>query len=205
MVNHEPEEQDIDVDVTNDENTDNDATELVDEEARSADKIKQQRQKIAALEQDKQALQDELQRNRADFLNAKRRLEEERARDRIRFQKEHVERLLPLCDSFQMAMQDTEAWEKTDSSWRKGVEGIHTQLQQILQSYGVQALDPVGDTFDPVRHEAVGTEPVTDEREHDTVISVLQRGYEMTLPDGTTELIRPARVTTGTIEESASS
>lgn len=203
MVNHEPEEKDIDLEVTNDSNPDSDITELVEEEARSDDKIKQQRQKITTLEQEKQALQDELQRNRADFLNAKRRLEEERARDRVRFQKEHVERLLPLCDSFQMAMQDTEAWEKTDSSWRKGVEAIHAQLQQILQSYDVRALDPVGDTFDPLRHEAVGTEPVRDTSQHDTVVSVLQRGYEMTLPDGSTELIRPARVTTGSTEGTA--
>ena len=202
MVNHEPEaHDDVELEVTNEENSTRDESELADEEARYSDKVRQQREKIRTLEQEKKQLQDEVQRTRADFLNAKRRLEEERARDHIRHQKAHGDRLLPLCDSFQMAMQDTEAWEKTDPSWRKGVEAIHAQLQQILNAYGVHAIDPVGDAFDPIRHEAVSTEPVEQADQHDTVVAVLQRGYELRLPDEGTELIRPARVVTGVYHE----
>jgi molecular chaperone GrpE len=99
-----------------------------------------------------------------------------------------------------MAMSDTEAWEKADSSWRKGIEGIHAQLQNILKDAGVSALNPVGEPFDPNKHEAVGTEEVTDKKLDDTVVSVMQNGYEITL-DGKTEIIRPARVTTGAYTE----
>lgn len=198
MVNEHKEENEVEVEVTN-EVPDTDDTELVDEEEQSAEKIKKQRETIARLEGEKQDLQDELQRTKADFLNARKRLEDERARDRVRSQKQFVEDLLPLCDSFQMAMNDRAAWEKADPSWRKGVEGIHSQLLRLLETYGVTALDPSGEPFDPHRHEAIGTETVEDEALQDTVISVVQRGYEMRHGE-TTELIRPARVTTGTIE-----
>jgi len=198
MVNEHKEELAGDVEVTNEvpETTD---TELVDEEERSAEKIKKQRETIARLEEEKRDLQDELQRMKADFLNARKRLEDDRTRDRMRSQKQFVEDLLPLCDSFQMAMNDQAAWEKADASWRKGVEGIHSQLMRLLETYGVTPLDPHGEPFDPHRHEAIGTEAVAEKHLQDTVVSVVQRGYEMRIGD-TSELVRPARVTTGTIE-----
>lgn len=201
MVNEHNEEHDVDLEVTNEENPEIEESELVEEEARSSDKLKQQREKIAALNEEKQALQDELQRTKADFLNAKRRLEEEKVRDRQRTKVQFVEDLLPLCDSFQMAMQDKEAWEKADEAWRKGVEGIHGQLQRILNDYGVRAVDPVGEPFDPQQHEAIGTEVVDDAAKQDTIVSVVQRGYEMQTGGETTTLIRPARVTTGVLEQ----
>lgn len=201
MVNEQKNEnQDDEIEVTNDENPEVDEPELVDVEEKSGDKIKRLREKIDRLEEEKKALLDESQRAKADFLNARRRLEEERKNDRLRYQKQHIEELLPLCDSFQMAMQDKETWEKADASWRKGIEGIHTQLMRLLESYGVTAIDPVGDTFDPHKHEAIGTEEVEDASRQDTVVSVVQKGYEMHVGD-TAEIIRPARVTTGTLKD----
>lgn len=198
MVNENKNESD-DVEVTNDEYNEIEDTDLAEEEERSADKIKKQRDTIARLKEEKQTLQDDLQRTKAEFLNARKRLEDERARDRVRSAKRHVEELLPLCDSFQMAMNNQEVWEKADESWRKGIEGIYTQLKRILDSYQVTELNPVGDAFNPHTHEAIGTEVVTDEKLQDTIVSVVQRGYEIKVGD-TTELIRPARVTTGVIE-----
>ena len=179
-----------------DENIETQEPELEDVEELSNTKMKDLREKIARLDTEKKELLEESQRTRAEFLNAKRRLEEERAQDRKRAQRQHAEELLPLCDSFQMAMSNTEVWEKADKSWRTGVEGINMQLMNILNSYGVKAVDPTGDAFDPQKHEAVGTEEVTDKKLADTVVSVVQRGYEMT-QDGDTYMIRPARVTTG--------
>lgn len=197
MVNEKNEEHDVELDVTNDEQMDIDEPELAEIEEQSSAKMKKLRDTINRLEEEKKTLLDETGRVKADFLNARKRLEEDRSRDRIRHQKQHIENLLPLCDSFQMAMQDRDAWEKADEAWRKGVEGIHTQLTRLLDSYGVTALDPIGESFDPHRHEAIGTEEVEDEQLQDTVVSVVQRGYEMRIGDAT-ELIRPARVTIGT-------
>lgn len=186
---------DIEIDVTNEENSDTEELELEEIEGRKDDKIKQLRHKLEAAEEEKRQSQDELQRAKADFLNAKRRIEEERSNDRLRNQKQHIEELLPLCDSFHMAISNKEAWEKADKSWRVGIEGIYAQLMRILKDAGVEVIDPTGEPFDPTKHEAVGTEPVNDKKLEDTVVSVLQYGYEITL-DGKTELIRPARVTT---------
>jgi len=181
-----------------DENSEATEPELEDVEELSNTKMKDLREKIARLDTEKKDILEESHRSRAEFLNAKRRLEEERLQDRKRSQQQFAQELLPLCDSFQMAMGNTEVWEKADKSWRTGVEGINMQLMNILSAYGVKPVDPTGEVFDPQKHEAVGTEAVTDKKLEDTIVSVVQRGYEMT-QDGDTHLIRPARVTTGIV------
>lgn len=196
MVYMNNDEHNIEVESTNETESELEDVELIDEEERSGDKVKQLRDKLRHCEEEKKLAQDDLQRARADFLNARKRLEDERSRDRIRYRIQHVEELLPLCDSFAMAMSNQAAWEKADEAWRKGVEGIYAQLQRILESYNVKAINPKGKPFDPHRDEAVGTEVVTDEALVDTVVTVLQSGYEMHTGD-TTEIIRHARVTIG--------
>jgi molecular chaperone GrpE len=200
MVYINNDETEIEVETTNDEDIDLEETELIDLEEKSGDRIKKLREKLSHCEDEKKQLQDDLQRTRADFLNARKRLEEERARDRIRHRKEHVEELLPLCDSFEMAMSNKDVWEKADEIWRKGIEGISNQLMRLLNSYGVKVIEPKGEPFDPYRDEAVGTEVVGDEKLVDTVVSVLQRGYEIQVGE-TTEVIRHARVTIGRLED----
>ncbi|NCN11749.1 nucleotide exchange factor GrpE [Candidatus Kaiserbacteria bacterium] len=199
MVYMKNNESELEIETTNDDTIELEETELIDEEEKSNDKLKKLREKVAQCEDEKKQLLDDLQRSRADFLNARKRLEEERARDHIRQRKAHVEELLPLCDSFEMAMSNKEAWEKTDEIWRKGIEGINNQLMRLLESYDVKVIDPKGTSFDPYRDEAVGTEVVEDEKLVDTIVTVLQRGYELQVDD-TTEVIRHARVTTGVLK-----
>jgi molecular chaperone GrpE len=201
MVNMKHENNDdIEVNNTNDEDTGFEDIELENAEATSKDKQKQLREKLATCEEEKKKILDDSQLAKADFLNAKKRIEEERIRDRERSKIRHMEELLPLCDSFQMAMSDKDAWAKADETWRKGIEGIHLQLKRILDTNEVTEVIPEGETFDPYKHEAVGTEEVEDAEKQDVVISVVQRGYEMTIA-GKTETIRPARVTTGIVKE----
>jgi molecular chaperone GrpE len=174
--------------------------ELEDLEDAGADKLKQMRQKLARVDEEKKQILEAAQLEKADFLNARKRLEGERALDKVRFTKKHIEALLPLADSFEMARADKEAWEKADATWRKGIEGIHTQLQSLIGSYGVTVIDPLHEPFDPYKHEAIGMTNVDDKKLHDTVTTVLQKGYEIDV-NGTMEVIRPARVTTGNYTE----
>lgn len=199
MVN-EKDMSEMEFEVTDEEHHNADDVEIAEEEHASADKIKQLRQKLQTCDEEKRHILEQAQRERADFLNARKRLETERQSDKLRFTKKHAVALLPLCDSFEMAMKDKDAWEKADVSWRKGIDGIYTQLKRLLESYGVHEIDSEGQAFDPRKHEAMGTTPVTDTHKQDTVVSVLQRGYEITL-DGMTEVIRPARVTIGEYTE----
>ena len=159
------------------------------------------RDKLKVCEAEKREILEESQRTKADFLNAKRRLEEERKRDRERGTISHIEDLIPLCDSFQVAMSNKEVWEKADENWRKGIEGIYSQLQNILSSNQVSVINPIHTTFNPHQHEALSTIPVTDEKEDHMVMAVIQMGYELKKTDNTTEIIRPARVIIGTFEK----
>ena len=77
---------------------------------------------------------------------------------------------------------------------------LHTQLQKLLKSYEVVVIDPLGEPFDPYKHEAIGMVPVTDKELDHKILNVLQKGYEIKVGD-TMEVIRPARVTTGEYSE----
>lgn len=195
MVN-EHDNNDVELDVTNEKYVENEELELEELEEKGADKLKKLKAQLKEKEEERKVLQDELQRNKAEFLNARKRIEEERALDKIRLRKKHVLELLPLCDSFHMAMADREKWEKADESWRKGVEGISTQLDRIVASYGVTAVNPDGEEFDPNTQEAVGTAPTKEKKLDNKVLTVLQPGY--VIKDGDrTEIVRPARVIIG--------
>ena len=202
MVNkkHEEEEDQEDIEITND-TTEMDDPDLEGIEMTEKDVIKILRKKLKACGSEKRDLLEETQRTKAEFFNARKRLEEDKVRDRERAVIKHVERLLPLCDSFQMAMSDKEAWEKADENWRKGIEGIYSQLQSLLNVYAVNTINPIGEKFDPERHEALSTAPVSDKKDIDSIMQVIQTGYEVVKNDGEAELIRPARVIIGADEE----
>lgn len=198
MVNNKDErEVGEDVTITN-EDSGMDEPDLETVEANERDIIKNLKQKLKACEDEKREIRESEQRTKAEFLNARRRLEEARTRDVERAQASFVEQLLPLCDSFAMAM-DHEHWEKADQNWRKGIEAIRAQLESLLHSLRVTRIDPTGEHFDPNLHEALATTPVTDKAKHEQVVRVIQAGYVIEQGERT-ELIRPARVEIGTYE-----
>ncbi|QQR65178.1 nucleotide exchange factor GrpE [Candidatus Kaiserbacteria bacterium] len=165
---------------------------LEDEEEQLSDKLNNLRRKLAVCEAEKQKHLEELQRTRADFLNSRRRLEEQVVRDKERATDKILVELLILADSFDIAMNDKE-WASVDAKWRSGVEAIQATLASLLRQYQVASQDPVGSSFNPEEHEAVLNTPVTDETQIDTVIAVLQKGYKRG-----DHIIRPARVVVGT-------
>ncbi len=180
----------------NDEDQAMDEHELEDIEENSAQIIKKLKQQLKESEKEKMACLEDLQRAKADFLNGKRRIEEEKKRDKERITTTHVEKLIPLSDSFQMAKSNKEAWDSIDATWRKGIESIENQLSAILTSYGVSSIDPQGEMFDPNLHEAMTNVPVSKAEDHHKIMHVIQNGYIRKIGDKT-ELIRPARVTVG--------
>ena len=188
-----------DIEITN-ETAEIQEPELEEVETMTNQKLKTLRAKLKESEGESRELREEVQRLKADFLNAKRRLEEDRLQDRKRTVSTHIEKLLPICDSFYLAMLDKEAWAQADEKWRKGIEGIHAQLTSLLDSYHVKAYDPTGEVFDHNRHEALSMIPVTDKKLDNHIISVIQQGYEM-VSGNTVDIVRPARVTVGELKE----
>ena len=162
--------------------------EIEDIEEATGEKLSKLRHKLKEAEEAKRQALEDLQRTKADFLNSRKRLEEQLERDRERITLRHIEELLPLKDSFDMATQDP-AWQEADEKWRRGVEGIYTQLSGLLKNYGVTEIEAEGLPFNPHEHEAV-----SQEGEGQTVIRILQKGYKRG-----EVIVRPARVAVGSL------
>ena len=152
------------------------------------------KQKLALCLKEKQEYLDGWQRAKADLINARRRDDEER-RDFIKFANEHlVEGLIPVLDSFELAMANREAWEKADKNWRIGVEYIYSQLKKVLEGEGLIELNPLGEKWSDTAHEAVEFVLVSDETKHHTILSVVQKGYSLS-----GKILKPPKVKVGEV------
>ncbi len=166
---------------------------LEQEEISSSIKMKELRNKLRTCEEEKMRNMEELQRIRADFLNSKRRLEEQLLRDKERATDKFLTELLTLADSFDTATGDKNRWNSVDAQWRSGIEAIEAKLHSILKNSGITSIDPLGEMFDPAEHEAVSNIAVDNEEQVDKIITVLQKGYKRNA-----DILRPARVIVGT-------
>ncbi len=132
------------------------------------------------------------QRAKADLLNARKRDEEEK-KEYIKFANERmIEDLLPVLQSFDMAMGNKEAWEKADKNWRIGVEYIYSQLTKALADNGLEEIKALGENFDHSLHDASSYEIVTDKSMDNKVIAVVNKGYKL---NG--KILVPAKVKVG--------
>lgn len=159
-----------DVTVEADENLDDSV--IVEENAQ--DIIKDLKQKLKKAIEEKQEYLNSWQRDKAEFVNARKR-DQDAQKDFARFSNQNlIEELIPVLDSFNMAMGNKEVWEKVDKNWRVGVEYISNQLRKVLEDFGLKEIDPIGKPFDPMRDEAI-----EDGKISDIVTTVVQKGYEL--------------------------
>jgi molecular chaperone GrpE len=100
--------------------------------------------------------------------------------------------LLPVKDSLEASLT---AANLTLESLRSGVELTLRQLQAAFEKSSVREVNPVGEKFDPNRHQAISA--VASDQAPNTVLNVLQKGY--TLFDRT---LRPALVTVAKAQDS---
>lgn len=116
-------------------------------------------------------------RLRADFDNFKRRNRIE-AENRAKYSSQSiVEKLLPLVDNLDRALQIESDNEETKSVLA-GVEMVKRQLAETLQNEGVVEIPAVGEAFDPNLHQAVVQE-ASDEFESGIVTAEFQKGYKL--------------------------
>ena len=137
------------------------------------------------LRKERDALQDRLLRQAAEFDNYRKRVDRERKDVAQYAAAEFVQDLLPVVDDFERALQ-TDA--PGAESYRQGLEIIHRALMEMLRKRGVSPIDAVGTDFDPQIHQAVAYEDAPDRRDGE-VMEQFTRGYR--LGD---KLIRPAMV-----------
>jgi molecular chaperone GrpE len=130
---------------------------------------------------------DGWQRARAEFANARKRLERERMEARRKATIDVATRLLPVMDDFQRAIENAPS-TIADDSWFEGIALVNRKLLGILEEVGIEPIDALGEPFDPNLHEAVLQEE-SDTFESGTVCKELQTGYRMG-----ERVIRPAMV-----------
>jgi len=148
-------------------------------ELSSTDQVKKLREKIKVLSKEKQEYLDGWQRSRADYANVLKTADEDKKRLRSIIEANFVEDLIPTVDSFALAMNNKEAWEKVDANWRMGVEYIYSGLMNTLKEKGFTAFGVVGEKFDPTLHEAVSETPTDDASLENTIATVMQQGYKL--------------------------
>tara|TARA_B100000508_G_scaffold60333_1_gene47124 strand:- start:168543 stop:169043 length:501 start_codon:yes stop_codon:yes gene_type:complete len=141
--------------------------------------IKKVKEELKACKSEKQEYLDGWQRAKADFINTKKRLEEEGEKKFEYGVIASVEKLLPALDSMDIALSQSED------------EGLSLVQKQILDGLELEVLDPAGEMFDPNLHEPMGT--VESEEKEDTIVNVLQKGYKFK-----ETIIRPAKVQVAT-------
>ena len=120
-------------------------------------------------------LKDKYLRTLAEYENFRKRSEKEKAQMFELGAKSIIEQLLPIVDNFERALEHISEEEK-ENSFVKGVEGIYKQIQKMFSDCDIQAIEAVGQKFDPALHNAVMTEEEGD-AEEDTVTADLQKGY----------------------------
>ena len=139
--------------------------------------VKKLKEKIKTLEKEKQEYMDGWQRERADLINYKKRVENEKV-EIVKYANENLlEEITQVLDSFEMAFSNKEAWEKVDKNWRVGVEYIHTQLLKILDENNFTAMNPLHEKFDPKFHIAMEHVSTDDEKKDGMIIEVKKKGY----------------------------
>jgi molecular chaperone GrpE len=129
-----------------------------------------------------------LQRERAEFLNYKRRTAEERERDLGLAGEDLIRKVLALADDFDRAIDARPESVATDP-WFEGVAAIDRKLRQLLESEGVSPIDAgPGTPFDPREHDAIATVPGSGRAEGE-IVEQIRRGYRLR-----DRVLRPALV-----------
>jgi molecular chaperone GrpE len=131
------------------------------------------------------SLQEEFLRAKAETENVRRRAQEDVQKAHKFAIENFAENLLPVLDSLEAALTHS----STDlAKVHEGVELTLRQLTAALEKGRVVEVNPVGEKFDPHRHQAISVVPA--EQDANTVVSVLQKGYVIA-----DRVLRPALVT----------
>lgn len=145
------------------------------------DQIDQMAEELEAAKKEAADASDRLLRLQADWDNYRRRTAAERIAERERAAEKLVTNLLPVLDDMERASehatQNAEGDEKV-TQFVEGVMAVHAKMLDILSKEGVEVIDPAGQAFDPLVHQAVGREENTEAFD-ETVAQVYQKGYRM--------------------------
>ena len=131
---------------------------------------------------------EQMMRLRAEIENNRKRAERDVENAHKYALKNFVENLLPVIDSMEMGQTAATADNATLESILEGSAMTVDMFVQVLKSNGLERVDPLGEKFDPERHQAISMIDVEDAKSN-TVVEVMQKGFLLN-----DRLIRPAMV-----------
>ncbi len=129
---------------------------------------------------------DAFLRAKADGENIRRRAQEDVSKAHKFAIESFCESLVPVMDSLEAAV----VADASPEAMRSGVELTLKQLQSAFEKSKVLAISPLGEKFDPNRHQAISMVPAPDGVQPNHVVAVLQKGYVIA-----DRILRPALVT----------
>lgn len=147
------------------------------------EEVKEKKEAVEDIETLKKALAEEKakaenylanwQRTQADFINFKRRSEQERS-EMVKYANSIlIQNLLPIFDDFERAFNSLPP-KLLNFTWIDGIRLIYRKIQAILEREGLKEIEAKGKPFDPLYHEAV----MYAEGEENIVLEEVQKGYK---------------------------
>ena len=143
---------------------------------------------LAAAQMEAVEARQDMLRMQADMENLRKRLVREQEKARRRTLERFMGDLLPVRDSLERGLEAATDPAASVEALKEGKQLIMKMLSKVMGDHGLEIIDPVGETFDPEKHEAMTMLP-SPEHDENTVIDVLEKGYKLH-----ERLIRPAKV-----------
>lgn len=144
--------------------------------------------------------QAEVLRLHADAQNIRRRAEQDVEKAHKYGQERLLSELLPVIDNLERALQASGVEEnELLTALKQGVELTLKSFVDCLRKFNVDVLDPVGEPFDPLFHQAIGMME-SKTAEPDSVLAVMQKGYSLNGRVLRPAMVMVARAPTGSID-----
>ena len=143
-------------------------TDAVDKQEPTAEEL------LIAAKAENEKLQDLYMRALAEMENARRRAEESVEKAHKFGVEKFAKNLLPVLDSLEKALELSQG---DSSPMMQGVEATYRQFVQAMQASGMVEINPIGEKFDPTRHQAIAMVPTQEGQVAGVVAQVFQRGW----------------------------
>ena len=124
----------------------------------------------------------------ADYDNLKKDMGRERQEMRRDAMESAAEAFLPALEHFDAAVRHAPELDENGKGWLSGVLHIRRELEEAMKTLSVEPFGAVGETFDPMKHEAGGSREEAGAPPN-SVVEVVSRGWRMG-----DRIIRPASV-----------
>ncbi len=157
-------------------------------ESAAEDDVEVLKKKLAEAEKKAEENWDKAVRAVAEMENMKKRIQRDLENAHKYSLEKIAKELLTVIDSLELGILAANSDHPEVQKHKEGSELTKKQLESVFDKFNIKAIDPVGEPFDPEKHQAMSMQPAADV-EPNTVINVYQKGY--TLND---RLIRPAMV-----------